>query len=93
MTEFKHYTIADEDMPEKCPESCIYKRFSKNMENSAKHDAVIATAAREQERKDTIFELLKHFKFACPSDPVNPICGMCGANKYCVELRNQEKPR
>ena len=38
-------------------------------------------------RKDTIYEILKFFKFACPGGATNPVCEMCGASQYCAELR------
>ena len=38
--------------PEQCkPEDCIYKQFSKNMENSAKHDKMIITEYQNNLKK------------------------------------------
>ncbi len=45
---------------------------------------------KKEIRKDTIWKLLKHFKFACPGEPITPICNMCGANKYCEEIRDHK---
>jgi hypothetical protein len=42
-------------------------------------------------RKDTIRELLRHFKFNCPGESISPICDMCNANPYCIELRQQQE--
>lgn len=44
----------------------------------------IAIAAR----RETIYELLKHLKFACPGAPRSCICDVCGADQYCTELRS-----
>lgn len=43
-------------------------------------------------RKLTIKELLTHFKFLCPGGDLTPMCDMCGANPYCIELRTNIDP-
>ena len=42
--------------PEKCPETCIYKRFSANMRNAAEHDAITA----KKERLRYLTELVEY---------------------------------
>jgi len=58
--------------------------------------AATASAATLSARKDTIRELLTNFKFGCPGGVISPICDMCGANQYCIELRQSttaQEPR
>jgi hypothetical protein len=53
-------------------------------------DSIYEYAARKA-REDTIWELLTHFGFSCPGGELTPICDMCGANAYCIELRSTQQ--
>jgi len=53
--------------------------------NAIKSESV--RAATLAARNNTIREMLTYFKFGCPGGSVSPICDMCGANPYCIELR------
>lgn len=50
------------------------------------HNAAIRNATRQE----TIYEILKHFRFSCPGGEVTSICDLCGANQYCNEIRQSK---
>jgi hypothetical protein len=49
--------------------------------------------AAAQSRQNTIYEMLKDLGFGCPGKPLTPICDLCKANKYCIELRHTGAPK
>ena len=61
-----------------CDEICQHSRI---------YSPVQMQQAIARARVDVIYEILKDLKFSCPGGDLTPICDLCGANKYCIELR------
>lgn len=51
----------------------------------------VAEKAAAEARHAAIYEILTDLKFACPGGEPTPICDLCGANRYCIELRSKEQ--
>jgi hypothetical protein len=77
-----HTPAPDTKMPDKVTLSIV--EFELYVQEKKAEAARTATL---KSRTDTIYELLKHFKFNCPGEQPTPICDLCGANMYCIELR------
>lgn len=67
--------------------SPVQKQPSTAVEDITVEGAAIVQKYKEQTRSETIWEVLKHLKFNCPGGEATPICDMCNANLYCIELR------
>ena len=51
----------------------------------------VAEKAAVGARHAAIYEILTDLEFACPGGEPTPICDLCGANRYCIELRSKEQ--
>lgn len=59
----------------------IYKLKNEN-------DTFRCKPTQQKTRENTIIELLTYFKFSCPGGEPSPICDICGASPFCIDLRN-----
>ena len=79
-------------LPEKPCDICLLNDLAANdYEKLKAHDAEVAEKAATEARHAAIYEILTDLKFACPGGEPTPICDLCGANRYCIELRSKEQ--